>query len=1082
MSNPYPSINVGSIPANDGAARGALAIGAGLSDLGRAAGGIANNLQQTKDAMAREQARRESAARDAEVELFLAKTNLSLSQRIQQAEALDPSQRGVALDAIEKDHLKGFDEDIARYAQTSEDLAKYRARYLNVTNDSLTRITKNRLTLPTERAQAVYNDLHSSYTSAGAPPSLVAKTVFPALHALTRTMIGGPESVAGQGAIGQYSKQISAYTSDYVGKGVHTAKVSGDLTQINAAYKSLDEELAVAKQLREEGIIRDDEPLNHILRGMESLDIARREITARGDNLPTPSFRAALGKTPVPEHDELNKGILRRVANNGAAVSDAEVAAELSSNGFKVTNETISAYKEAVAAVSEQVIKAARGGDFDALSTVFTKFGPLAQKAIDATGLTVDPSTLPAFAEDEQQLKTAQIVMASHAESMDANMATAYMTKGAIAQAQNKNAKIAFPGLLAVAQSRGLVVTLDDPDTLTNPVYTALVQDVKSMANNAEQVGLRTILQTYPGDVGAQIVALSILSDERASRSFSEDKRTGDQKYKDRAMALQDKFNTAGIKPTSLNVEGQEFLFKADSRGGLVNNPSSFQYNWFGALTYAGRGYSTNTIWHSEIDKAVWATDALTESNGQITADLRDSGDLRHITDKLIGSWSDENQLYKQAGEYTGLREDVLRGKGAAWAQNAVFVYGLANGHLSFKPVTDMPGYSEIMLSGKAGSGQYKMPSGAVRYVSDAQLGGLDKITAAAAEMSRRDSTFMPNMAGFLTKGPDAAFAVASSIPAAIERHTKDMFDEGNDILSSPVSSVRSNGNTRGSNPMVPFANLDSGGSYTVDHRAALKAKSEGLHTKFKVALSSVAYPMETDSGLIMYVPRPDGMLTEPQLRLIAKVNETSRLMHDKINGGNPDNLSTNSVTAPAASAAAKKNIPEKVVPDAPAQKFYTRFSKDRHPSAVIKEQLSRAEGSLDVTMYTFTDPERKMELVEAARRGVRVRVVLDPNQDKDGSTGSFLRSQGIAVRYYDLSKKTGIETMHIKEVIGDHWVLDGSYNYTTNAKRSDNESVTLSRGTNQANKSREVFEERWKASGTVRKPTIAKSETSKKK
>src|SRR5271156_4786439 len=57
------------------------------------------------------------------------------------------------------------------------------------------------------------------------------------------------------------------------------------------------------------------------------------------------------------------------------------------------------------------------------------------------------------------------------------------------------------------------------------------------------------------------------------------------------------------------------------------------------------------------------------------------------------------------------------------------------------------------------------------------------------------------------------------------------------------------------------------------------------------------------------------------------------------------------------------------------------------------------ARHSIDVTMYEFADRTAEHDLAAAARRGVRVRVVLDQREQSENSAAySYFRSHGVTV------------------------------------------------------------------------------------
>lgn len=78
--------------------------------------------------------------------------------------------------------------------------------------------------------------------------------------------------------------------------------------------------------------------------------------------------------------------------------------------------------------------------------------------------------------------------------------------------------------------------------------------------------------------------------------------------------------------------------------------------------------------------------------------------------------------------------------------------------------------------------------------------------------------------------------------------------------------------------------------------------------------------------------------------------------------------------------------------------------------------------------VYTLTDPEIIAELVAAHRRGVDVRVLLDPNQVYNRHGYSVLRDGGVDVRWYPVPR--GV-LLHAKIGLFDGLLVLGSANWT---------------------------------------------------
>ena len=90
---------------------------------------------------------------------------------------------------------------------------------------------------------------------------------------------------------------------------------------------------------------------------------------------------------------------------------------------------------------------------------------------------------------------------------------------------------------------------------------------------------------------------------------------------------------------------------------------------------------------------------------------------------------------------------------------------------------------------------------------------------------------------------------------------------------------------------------------------------------------------------------------------------------------------------------------------------------------------IAAARGSIDIEMFVLSDQLVLDELVAAARRGVRLRVLLDPSQPQNADALALLHAAGASVRFY---LQAGDELLHAKLGIFDRsTVLFGSCNWS---------------------------------------------------
>jgi phosphatidylserine/phosphatidylglycerophosphate/cardiolipin synthase-like enzyme len=119
-------------------------------------------------------------------------------------------------------------------------------------------------------------------------------------------------------------------------------------------------------------------------------------------------------------------------------------------------------------------------------------------------------------------------------------------------------------------------------------------------------------------------------------------------------------------------------------------------------------------------------------------------------------------------------------------------------------------------------------------------------------------------------------------------------------------------------------------------------------------------------------------------------------------------------------------------------------FSPHGGCEAAIVEQISSAQQTIDMECYSFTLQEVSHALVDAAGRGVRVRVIFDKNAAAErGSQASFLVNHNIPV-YIDAQYAIA----HNKVIVVDNkTVLTGSFNYTHQAENYNAENLLVLTG-----------------------------------
>jgi phosphatidylserine/phosphatidylglycerophosphate/cardiolipin synthase-like enzyme len=101
---------------------------------------------------------------------------------------------------------------------------------------------------------------------------------------------------------------------------------------------------------------------------------------------------------------------------------------------------------------------------------------------------------------------------------------------------------------------------------------------------------------------------------------------------------------------------------------------------------------------------------------------------------------------------------------------------------------------------------------------------------------------------------------------------------------------------------------------------------------------------------------------------------------------------------------------------------------------------IQTSQKSIDVLMYSMSDPNELSALKDAAKRGVKVRVVLSPSKRIYNSEAvSELQKAGIDVRWFNLAP--GMKEMHAKVAVFDgQTVVGGSTNWVHSSNKDNHE------------------------------------------
>jgi len=134
-------------------------------------------------------------------------------------------------------------------------------------------------------------------------------------------------------------------------------------------------------------------------------------------------------------------------------------------------------------------------------------------------------------------------------------------------------------------------------------------------------------------------------------------------------------------------------------------------------------------------------------------------------------------------------------------------------------------------------------------------------------------------------------------------------------------------------------------------------------------------------------------------------------------------------------------------------------FSPNGGCTDAIVEQISQAQKTIDIMMYSLTSRPIAQELVKAKERGVKIRILLDKEQE----TQKYSKSRYFIKRGFEVRFDTGPGLMHNKVGIIDGKVLfTGSFNWTAQAEKYNEENLLLITDPEIIQKYQERFELLW--------------------
>ena len=136
-------------------------------------------------------------------------------------------------------------------------------------------------------------------------------------------------------------------------------------------------------------------------------------------------------------------------------------------------------------------------------------------------------------------------------------------------------------------------------------------------------------------------------------------------------------------------------------------------------------------------------------------------------------------------------------------------------------------------------------------------------------------------------------------------------------------------------------------------------------------------------------------------------------------------------------------------------------FSPEERLDAIDSMLIATAKTSIDFASYALTDPVVIDALNAADKRGVAIRIVLDPRERHD-----FVKLGDLSD---DVRIKRGGPFMHLKAYSIDGLVLrSGSANFSTSGENAQDNDLIVIRNASAAAKFDAHFERMWDAAQTM--------------
>lgn len=138
---------------------------------------------------------------------------------------------------------------------------------------------------------------------------------------------------------------------------------------------------------------------------------------------------------------------------------------------------------------------------------------------------------------------------------------------------------------------------------------------------------------------------------------------------------------------------------------------------------------------------------------------------------------------------------------------------------------------------------------------------------------------------------------------------------------------------------------------------------------------------------------------------------------------------------------------------------YFTK--KDGNLDKILIKEINTAQKNLNIAIYSLTKEDIGNAILDAKKRGIDVKVITDKQESQSKAQKAILdkfKNAGIPVK---INSHSGL--MHLKvSIIDDKTVTGGSFNYTVNATKENDENLIIMRNADIVNEYVSEYSTMW--------------------